>query len=353
MDPERQRKALETIDKNARSQAQLIEDLLDISRIVSGRLRIELRPVDLAVVIAAAVETARPAADAKQIQIQTVLKSGSGPIVGDPERLQQVIWNLLANAIRFTPKNGTIQISLDRVESQVELRVSDSGIGIKESFIPHLFERFTQADGSITRSGGGLGMGLAIVKSLVELHGGVVSASSAGEGKGATFVVKLPVSAIRREEKLAPGTGSSSNLPMRIGERDELVGIKILVVDDEKDTAELLRFVLNQAGAIVETANGAEEALHLLVSFQPDLLVSDIGMPGVDGFELLRIIRQERHSEIPAVALTAMARIEDRLKTLSSGFQMHVAKPVEPIELISIVGSLVALINRRTADGSN
>lgn len=351
LDPERQRKALETIDKNARSQAQLIEDLLDISRIVSGRLRIEFKPVDLAVVIAAAVETARPAADAKQIRIQTVLSSGSGPILGDAERLQQVIWNLISNATRFTPKSGTIQISLDRVESQVQLCVSDNGIGIKEDFIPHLFERFTQADSSITRSGGGLGMGLAIVKSLVELHGGVVSASSAGEGKGATFTVKLPISAIRRDEKLGQGTGAS-NLAIRIGERDELVGIKILVVDDEKDTCDLLRFVLEQAGAIVVTAKNAEEGLHLLVSFQPDMLVSDIGMPGVDGFELLRIIRDERHSQIPAIALTAMARVEDRLKTLAAGFQMHVPKPVEPIELISIVASLVALINRRPADDS-
>jgi PAS domain S-box-containing protein len=351
LDPERQRKALETIDKNARSQAQLIEDLLDISRIVSGRLRIEFKPVDMAVVIAAAIETARPAAEAKQIRIQTVLSSGSGPILGDAERLQQVIWNLLSNAVRFTPKEGTIRISLDRVESQVELRVADNGMGIKEAFIPHLFERFTQADSSITRSGGGLGMGLAIVKSLVELHGGVVSASSPGEGKGATFVVKLPISAIRRDEKVGLGS-RTSNIAIQIGERDELVGIKILVVDDEKDTCDLLKFVLEQAGAIVETAMSAEEGLHLHASFQPDMLVSDIGMPGVDGFEFLRIIRDERHDQIPAIALTAMARVEDRLKTLAAGFQMHVAKPVEPMELINIVSSLVTLVNRGPVDDS-
>jgi PAS domain S-box-containing protein len=351
LDPERQRKALETIDKNARSQAQLIEDLLDISRIVSGRLRIEFKPVDMAVVIAAAIETARPAAEAKQIRIQTVLSSGSGPILGDAERLQQVIWNLLSNAVRFTPKEGTIRISLDRVESQVELRVADNGMGIKEAFIPHLFERFTQADSSITRSGGGLGMGLAIVKSLVELHGGVVSASSPGEGKGATFVVKLPISAIRRDEKVGLGS-RTSNIAIQIGERDELVGIKILVVDDEKDTCDLLKFVLEQAGAIVETAISAEEGLHLHASFQPDMLVSDIGMPGVDGFEFLRIIRDERHDQIPAIALTAMARVEDRLKTLAAGFQMHVAKPVEPMELINIVSSLVTLVNRGPVDDS-
>jgi PAS domain S-box-containing protein len=350
--PDRQRKALETIDRNARSQAQLIEDLLDISRIVSGRLRIEFKPVDLPTVIAAAVEAVRPAAEAKQIRIQTVLSSGAGPILGDAERLQQVMWNLLSNAIKFTPKDGSVQIQVQRIESQVELLVTDTGIGIKPEFLPHLFERFTQADPSITRSTGGLGMGLAIVKSLVELHGGVISATSDGESKGSTFVVKFPISAVRHIQQQQP-YGQKRPLPVSLKSRDELVGLKILVVDDEPDTCDLLRFIFNETGAIVETATSAEEGWQLFDTWQPDMLVSDIGMPDVDGFEFIRIIREERHSRIPAIALTALVRIEDRVKALTAGYQMHVPKPVEPLELISVVASLVALVDRRTTEESN
>jgi len=350
--PERQRKAVETIDRNARSQAQLIEDLLDISRIVSGRLRVEFKPVDLPAVISAAVEAVRPAAEAKQIRIQTVLSSGAGPILGDSERLQQVMWNLLSNAIKFTPKDGSIQIQLQRVESQVELQVNDTGAGIKREFLPHLFERFTQADNSITRSSGGLGMGLAIVKSLVEIHGGLVSATSGGEGKGSTFVVKFPISAIRQQPQQLPYS-QKRPLPASIKSNDELVGLKILVVDDEPDTCDMLRFIFNETGAIVETATSAEEGLQLFDTWQPDMLVSDIGMPNVDGFEFIRIIRQERHSRIPAIALTAMVRIEDRVKALTAGYQMHVPKPVEPVELISVVASLIPLVDRRTTEESN
>jgi CheY-like chemotaxis protein/anti-sigma regulatory factor (Ser/Thr protein kinase) len=344
---DRQQRGVEIIDRNARAQAQLIEDLLDISRIVSGRLRIEFKPVDMAAVIAAAVETLRPAAEAKKIRIQTVLSSAGGPILGDADRLQQVIWNLLSNAIRFTGKDGFIQMELQRIESQVEIRVTDNGIGIKPEFFPHLFERFTQADSSTTRSRGGLGMGLAIVKSLVELHGGVVSAHSAGEGKGSTFTVKLPISAIRLERKHEPQVQKSRSAAAYLKDRHELVGLKILVVDDELDTVELLRFLFNETGAIVQTANSVEQGLQIFDSWQPDILVSDIGMPKIDGYEFIRIIRDQRHSRIPAVALTAMARIDDRLKALTAGYQMHVSKPVEPVELISIVASLVGLVNRR------
>jgi PAS domain S-box-containing protein len=344
--PDRQQRGIEIIDRNARAQAQLIEDLLDISRIVSGRLRIEFKPVDMAAVIAAAVESIRPTAEAKKIRIQTVLSSAGGPILGDADRLQQVIWNLLSNAVRFTGRDGFIQIELQRIESQVEISVTDNGIGIKPEFFPHLFERFTQADSSTTRSRGGLGMGLAIVKSLVELHGGVVSAYSEGEGKGSTFTVKLPISAIRLERKQEP-QAQKSRSSVHIKDRHELVGLKILVVDDEADTVELLRFLFNDAGAIIQTAQSVEEALQIFDSWQPDILVSDIGMPKIDGYELIRIIREERHSRIPAVALTAMARIDDRLKALTAGYQMHVSKPVEPVELISIVASLVGLVTRR------
>jgi PAS domain S-box-containing protein len=350
LNPDRMQQAIETIDRNAQSQAELIEDLLDISRIISGRLRVEFKPVDMAAIIAAAVESTRPAAEAKNIRIQTVLSSGAGPILGDAQRLQQVVWNLLSNAVRFTPKGGFIEIQLQRFESQIELRVTDTGIGIQPDFIPHLFERFSQADTSITRSRGGLGMGLAIVKSLVEVHGGVVSAFSEGEGKGAVFVVKLPISAIRREER-HPAPAQKPFLTGRLKERSELVGIKILLVDDEPDTCELLRYVFNETGAIVQTAGSAEEALQLFDTWKPDILVSDIGMPEVDGYEFIRIIRQERHSRIPAIALTAMARVDDRVKALTAGFQMHIPKPVEPVELITIVAGLAGFVNR-SSDGT-
>jgi PAS domain S-box-containing protein len=350
--PERMQQAIETIDRNAQAQAQLIEDLLDISRIVSGRLRIEFKPVDMAAIVAAAVESVRPAAEAKRIRIQTVLSSGAGPILGDEQRLQQVVWNLLTNAIRFTPKEGFIEIHLQRIESQIEVRVTDNGMGIKPEFIPYVFDRFTQADTTITRSRGGLGMGLAIVKSLVEVHGGIVSASSEGEGKGATFVMKLPVSAVRTEER-HPSPTRKPVLANRLKERSELVGIKILVVDDEPDTSELLRFMFNETGAIVQTAGSAQEALQVFDRWRPDILVSDIGMPDVDGYELIRIIREERNSRIPAVALTAMARVDDRVRALTAGYQMHVAKPVEPVELITIVVALTGFVNRSSAEKAN
>ena len=343
--PELQHQAFETIDRNARSQAQLIEDLLDVSRIVSGKLRIDLKPADLGSVVLSAVESVRPSAEAKRIRIRTMISSDAGPIMGDPERLQQVIWNLLSNAIKFTASQGSVQIEVRRNESQVELQVKDNGAGIKAEFLPHIFERFTQADSSLTRTHGGLGMGLAIVKSLVELHGGVVFASSPGEGQGATFTVKLPVSAIRHDSSLPP---AKPRLSSETGfNYPELVGVKILVVDDEKDTCDMLRFLFNSVGAVVETASSAETALQALDRWAPDILVSDIGMPNVDGYELIRMIRQERHSRIPAVALTAMARIDDRVKVLNAGFQMHVPKPVEPKELISIVAGLAGLVDRK------
>jgi PAS domain S-box-containing protein len=346
LSPDRLQRAIETIDRNARSQAQLVEDLLDVSRIVSGRLRIEYKTVDMAAVIAAAVESLRPAADAKRIHVRTVLSSGAGPVRGDTERLQQIVWNLLSNAIRFTPAAGTVQIELQRVESQIELRVIDSGIGIAPNFLPYIFDRFTQADSSITRSHGGLGMGLAIVKSLVELHGGVVAASSPGEDQGSVFTLKLPVSAVRQdytEQRVV----QRPSLKTALKDRHELIGIKILIVDDERDTCDLLRFIFNECGSIVQIASSTKEAVTAFDTFAPDILVSDIGMPEVDGYELIRFLRQVRRSKIPAVALTAMARIEDRVKALTAGYQMHVSKPVEPLELITVVSSLLGLVNGR------
>jgi CheY-like chemotaxis protein/two-component sensor histidine kinase len=344
LSPEAQQKAFLTIDRNARSQAQLIEDLLDISRIVSGKMRVDFKGVDMPAVISAAVEAIRPAAEAKGIRIVSMFSSGAGPIVGDPERLQQVIWNLLSNAVKFTPGGGTVQVELRRVESQVELRVIDSGIGIDPAFLPHVFDRFSQADSSITRSRGGLGMGLAIVKSLIELHGGIVSVSSPGESHGTVFTVKLPISAV--QERGVRRSDQKSTVQKELKEQENLVGLKILIVDDEPDSSEMLRIVFNRAGSIVETAESATAALAIFDKWHPDILISDIGMPEIDGNELIRIIRRERGSRIPAVALTAMARIEDRLKTLDAGYQMHVAKPVELVELITIVSSLVGLINR-------
>jgi len=343
--PELQGKAIETIERNARSQAQLIEDLLDISRIVMGKLRIEFKPVDIATAVVAAVESVRPTAEAKGIRIQTLLNSAVGPVLGDFERLQQVIWNLLSNAVRFTANEGLVRIELKRTESHVELQVSDNGVGIKPEFLPLIFDRFTQADSSITRKKGGLGMGLAIVKSLVELHGGVVSVSSPGEGQGSAFTIKLPIRAVRHEyiQPLSPKPRSEGL------ERPELVGVRILIVDDELDTCDLLSFIFNKTGSIVETAASAPAAIQVFDRWTPDILIADISMPDMDGYELIRFIRKDRGSRIPAIALTAMARIDDRIKALNAGYQMHVSKPVEPEELLSIAASLVGLVDRNAA----
>jgi CheY-like chemotaxis protein len=257
-----------------------------------------------------------------------------------------VVWNLLSNAIKFTPRDGGVQIELRRGESQVELRVIDNGIGINPVFLPYVFDRFSQADSSITRSSGGLGMGLAIVKCLVELHGGVVSVFSPGEGQGTVFSVKLPISAVR-EHDLRRRPAEKPRLQAELKHCDDLVGLKILIVDGEPDTCDMLRTFFNQCGLIVETAQSANAALEVFDRWQPDILISDVGMPDVDGYDLIRIVREERGSRIPAVALTAMARIEDRLKALTAGYQMRISKPVELVELITIVSGLVRLINRR------
>jgi len=338
--PDQHQKAFEIIDRNARSQAQLIEDLLDVSRIISGKLRIDFKPVDFNKIIAAAVDALLPAAEAKEIQIESRVGANSGPLVGDAERLQQVAWNLLSNAIKFTPRHGLVQIGVQKIDSQMELRVTDNGIGISSEFLPRVFDRFSQSDTSLTRSHGGLGMGLAIVKSLVELHGGVISVTSAGEGQGATFIIRLPISALRGDSLRLP---ASKRPVIHLRQNDSLRGIRLLVVDDEPDTCAMLLYVLNQCGAIVKTANRVEEALAVFDSWQPDMLISDIGLPDVDGYDFIRTIREKRKSRIPAIALTAMARVEDRLKALTAGYQMHVSKPVEPSELVTIVSSLVGL----------
>jgi PAS domain S-box-containing protein len=338
-------KGLDIIERNSRAQAQIIEDLLDMSRIISGKVRLDVKNVNLTAVIQAAVESLLPALAAKDIRLQTVLDVLPTPITGDPGRLQQVVWNLLSNAIKFTPSGGRIQVSLEQVNSFVKLTVSDTGQGIKSEFLLHAFDRFRQADSSTTRQFGGLGLGLSIVKQIVELHGGTVQAASPGEGQGATFTVVLP---------LAP-TQSNSNaqvvehdldlgqLRTTEGGETNLKSVKVLIVDDEVDVQELLERVLGEYGANVLTASSVDEALELVQTQKPDVVISDIGMPGKDGYEFIRALRGlplEMGGDIPAAAVTAFARSEDRIRALRSGYQTYVAKPVEAADLIAVVASL-------------
>jgi signal transduction histidine kinase/ActR/RegA family two-component response regulator len=353
LDQETFARGLETIDRNAKSQAQLVEDLLDTSRIISGKLRLDVRPVELVTVIETAMDAVRPAADARDIQIRKVLDPMAGPVSGDSERLQQVVWNLLSNAIKFTPKGGRVEIRLERVNSHVEIIVSDTGKGISADFLPHVFELFRQADSTISREHTGLGLGLAITRRIVEMHGGVIRADSPGENQGATFTVMIPLRSIRSMES-APGAGPervhpSAACDVQLGNLFALDGLRILVVDDQYDMLEVIQAVLTQCGAEVRTATTAGEAFEVLKAWKPDLLVSDIGMPGEDGFELIgkiRALKPEEGGAIPAVALTAYSRVEDRVKTLSAGFQMHVPKPVEPAELATIIASLAGRTGR-------
>jgi PAS domain S-box-containing protein len=341
-------RALETIERNARAQNQLINDLLDVSRIITGKLRLNVSPVVLVSVIETAIDSIRPAAEAKNIRIQSLLDPAAGPISGDPDRLQQVFWNLLSNAVKFTPKGGRIQIRLERINSHVEVTVSDTGQGISPEFLPYVFERLQQADSTTTRVHGGLGLGLAIVRHLVELHGGSVQAASAGEGKGASFMVNLPITIFRPEstdiERSHPTVSDAAPLI----DTPRLNGLKVLIVDDEADAREMLATLLRQSGAEVMTAASAREAFNVITQGtsdqRPDVLVSDIGMPNEDGYTLIRQIRAldpQEGGRIPAIALTAYARTEDRIRALSSGFQSHVPKPVEPAEFVTVVANLI------------
>ena len=342
--PEETSQGLEVIERNARMQGQIIEDLLDMSRIVSGKIRLDVRRVDLPPVIDAAIETVRAAADAKGIGILPTLDPHAGPVSGDPGRLQQVVWNLLSNAIKFTPKGGRVRVLLQRVNSHVEILVSDNGAGIRPDFLPHVFERFRQAESPTTRRHGGLGLGLSIARSLVEAHGGTVRVESEGEGRGATFAVTLPLSPVRAtpedDDRVHPtavsGAGPSKDGP-------SLNGVRVLVVDDEPDGRALVRRILEGCGAEVLAAGSAREALELLDGQRVDVLLSDIGMPDEDGHTLLRKLRARGTADgaqVPAAALTAFARTEDRTRALLAGFQTHLAKPVEARELIATVASL-------------
>jgi PAS domain S-box-containing protein len=336
-------RAMQTIERSAKSQAQLVEDLLDVSRIIQGKLRLNVRPVELVSVIEAAIETVRPAAQAKEISLQSVLDPAANPVAGDFDRLQQVVWNLLSNAIKFTPKQGRVMVRLERVNSHVEITVTDSGKGINPEFVPYVFERFRQADSSSTRVYSGLGLGLAIVRQLLELHGGTVRAYSEGEGKGATFTIKLPLMPVHVKPYLGEHVHPTVDLGVPFDNPPTLNGVRVLIVDDEVDSRELLVAALEECEAQVFAVASASEALKAVSQFQPDVLVSDIGMPLEDGYSLICKVRQlsaEQGGEIPAIALTAYARAEDRMKAIASGFQMHIPKPVEPAELVTVVASL-------------
>lgn len=343
LDDAGKQRALETIERNARAQQQLIEDLLDVSRIISGKLRLDVRAVAPSTFIAAAVESVRPAADAKEINLKIIGDAEVSSISGDAGRLQQVVWNLLSNAIKFTPPGGQVELRCVRAGSNVEISIKDSGQGISADFLPYVFERFRQADMKTTRAHGGLGLGLAIVRQLVELHGGTVEVASEGEGKGATFVVKLPVLPVYQNIPPSELVSQAKEKNAEAEWADELAGLKVLVVDDEPDTCELIRSLLSRCGAEVIAANSAEEAFRLFKLEHPDVMVSDIGMPREDGYELMRKVRslpKAGGGDVPAVALTAYARADDRLRALRAGYQMHVAKPIELAELVAIVASL-------------
>ena len=340
-------RALETIERNARAQSQLIEDILDVSRVITGKLRLDVQPVNLAEVIESSINAVLPAADAKGIRLQRVLDTGANMISGDPARLQQIIWNLLSNAIKFTPRGGRVRVKLERINSHVEITVIDNGQGISPDILPYIFERFRQADSSTTRAHGGLGLGLAIVRHLVEMHGGTVQAESRGEGLGTTFTIMLPLVVMSSLDAQRASDGervhptASADVPFDCP--SELEGLHLLVVDDEADTRTLLKAVLEKCGASVITAASAGEALAALKETRPDVLISDLGMPGEDGYTLIKKVRAlsaEDGGQTPSAALTAYARVEDRMKVLRAGFQIHIPKPVEPAELITIVANL-------------
>jgi len=340
---EKQNRALETIERNAVTQAQLIEDLLDVSRIISGKLRLDVQSVEITHIVEHAIEALRLASEAKSVRIVTTLDENAGPIMGDPHRIQQVVWNLLSNAIKFTPKGGRVHLAVERVDSSLKLTVTDTGRGIAPEFLPQVFERFKQADGATTRAYGGLGLGLAISRHIVELHGGSIHVESKGEGLGTTFTVLVPVSPLRQETR-----GTASRLTVSGGiepfeGRPELRGLKVLIVDDDDDARGLLVAVLESCGSVVTPAGSAAEAMEKFCADRPDILISDIGMPGEDGYALIRKVRAlgyEAGGNVPAAALTAYARAEDRRKALDAGYMMHIPKPVEPAELVAVIANL-------------
>jgi PAS domain S-box-containing protein len=333
---------IQVITRNAKVQADLISDLLDMSRIISGKMRLDVEFVELSAVVRAAVDSVRPAAEAKQVRLQPIISSIAEPVRGDPNRLQQITWNLLTNAIKFTPKGGTVRVVLAKKNSHAEIQISDTGKGIEPEFLPFIFDRFRQADASTTREHGGLGLGLAIVKQLVELHGGHVRADSRGKGQGSAFTVELPLAVVHATGPVDTGSyGAGPSLPFEI----DLRGIRVLAVDDEPDARHLLRRILEDRKAEALIAASGREAFDILNERSADVILCDIGMPDMDGYEFIRRLRESQDST-PAVALTAFARSEDRTRALVSGFQGHVAKPVEPNELVATVAALSRSLSR-------
>jgi signal transduction histidine kinase/CheY-like chemotaxis protein len=354
LDAQKTKRAIEVIERSGKLQAQLIDDLLDTARIISGKLRLVVGPVDMVSVIEESVQTIHPAAEAKGISLQVNLPPKIGQITGDPARLQQVVWNLLSNAVKFTPQEGRVEVRLERVDPHICIIVSDTGKGISPDFLPYVFDRFRQFDASSARRYGGLGLGLALVKYLVELHGGTIEAASAGEGQGATFKVVLPVRAV------ATPLGEARGASVTVKSSWELAGVRALVVDDEDDARELLKSALTQYGADVVVASSAAEAYDLITTApaeeRPDVMVTDLGMPGEDGYSLIRRVREwerVRGAYTPAVALTAHGRAEDRMRALMAGFQMHVAKPAEPAELAVVITSLIRRPNSGDRQGAD
>jgi PAS domain S-box-containing protein len=348
--PEKNVQAIQIIERNAKAQAQLIEDLLDVSRIVSGKLRLDVVPTEPLAVVEAAIDVVRAAADAKGVRLEALLDPRAGPLMGDPDRLQQVVWNLLSNAVKFTPKGGRVLVRLQRRGSSVELVVEDTGRGIAPDFLPLVFEKFRQAEIGPSKTQRGLGLGLSIVKYLVEAHGGTIRASSEGIDRGARFVASFPVSPLLAHDgarEHAEQAVHGSSVP--IERAPALPGVHVLVVDDEDDARSLLTTVLEQCGASVSTASDAASGFATLQGRRPDVLVSDIGMPGASGYDLIRQVRAlplELGGQTPAVALTAYARTEDRMNALAAGFNMHVLKPIEPAELVVVIASLIARMQR-------
>lgn len=339
--PEDVKRGLEAIGRNVRIQAQIINDLLDMSRVISGQVLLEVHPTRLQEVLDHAIDAIRTSAENKSIRIQTLIDSKIGPVRGDPTRLQQVLWNVLSNAVKFTPKGGLIKVILDRVDSHVEVTVEDSGIGIDPDFLPYVFERFRQADSGISRRHGGLGLGLSIAKSLVELHGGSIRAKSPGKDLGATFTVALPLFHVRPEEDRALRISPSD--PLQTIELPRLDGTKILLVDDDVDGCDLVSAILTSRGASVRCLAASAEALQILRQERFDIILSDIGMPEMDGYEFMRTLRkaEEGHARLtPAIAVTAYAGSADRQRALLSGYQMHISKPIEAAELVAAIASL-------------
>jgi PAS domain S-box-containing protein len=342
--PEDLRHAIAVIDRNAAAQVQLIDDLLDVNRIMAGKVRLDLQPVALAEVVRSAVESAEPAAKNKDLVLQIDVDAGALGVLGDRTRLQQVVWNLLSNAIKFTPKGGRIDVVLKGAISHVELSVRDTGIGIPAAFLPHVFDRFSQRDSSAARNFGGLGLGLAICKQLVELHGGTIRATSAGEGQGTTFIVTLPISLASAADDAAPlDDPADEEWTRALVDLPRLAGVRVLVVDDEPDARDLLSRVLEEQGAFVSARQSGEEALQAIAASPPDVIISDIGMPRMDGYQFMRSLRasETKGERIPAVALTAFARVEDRKKCLLAGYQAHLAKPFDFAELVITIAELV------------